>query len=551
MNIMTNRIKATPPDVADLSGMKTVIDQTDIKETYALYLDDESHSFDGQTEEIVFPTNEAQIAAVLKNATRQGQPVTIQGGRTGVTGAAVPMGGLTMNLEKMDSLLYMRYNEDEDLYTIAAEAGVLLENLVKAVQSKSLDSLKGRGSPEEEYALQKFLTQKREFTFPVDPTETSAWLGGITACNASGARTFKYGATRGWVRRIRVVLANGDILDISRGAYSAVDGKYEVVLSDGRVIEVKIPTYKMPDTKNAAGLFAKPDMDLIDLFIGSEGILGAISMVELGLVPSPQNIMTVKAFFPSEEDAVNFVYDIRAPDTPVKMDFLEYYGPYAIDMIKEKAASAGIKIPALTDQTKAIVFFEFQYTDEDMEEKVMALEEVLNKNNSSSESSWAGLDRSELEKMKTVRHFIPETVNALIAQRKAEFHKVHKIGTDMAVPDEALRDYLKFYRDVLEAQGMEYVIFGHIGNNHLHCNMLPRNNEEVDQGMENYMTFAKKAVELGGTVAAEHGIGKLKREFLAVMYGEKGITEMQAVKRALDPQWLLNRGDMIPVPADK
>jgi len=133
---------------------------------------------------------------------------------------------------------------------------------------------------------------------------------------------------------------------------------------------------------------------------------------------------------------------------------------------------------------------------------------------------------------------------------KAEYHKVHKIGTDMAVPDEALRDYLKFYRSTLEEQGMEYVIFGHIGNNHLHVNMIPRNNEEVDQGMNNYMIFAKRAVELGGTVAAEHGIGKLKRAFLEAMYGANGISEMQAVKIALDSKWIINRGNMIPVPTE-
>ncbi len=548
---MTNQIKAIAADTADLSDMKVVEDQTDITETYALYLDDESHSFDGQTERIVFPTNETQIAAIMKDAYEKGLPVTIQGGRTGLTGAAVPLGGLTLNLERLNHLLYMRHYESEDLYTIAAEAGVLLEDLVKAVQSKNLDEIKGKGTPEEGKALEKFMTERKDFTFPVDPTEMSAWIGGITACNASGARTFKYGATREWVRRIRVVLMSGDILDISRGQYTASNGRFEVIQSDGNVTEIKIPSYTMPKTKNAAGLYAKPDMDLIDLFIGSEGILGAITLVELGLVSLPDSIMPVKAFFPSEEDAVNFVYDIRAPDSPVKMDFLEYYGPNAIEMIKEKAASAGIKVPALTEKTKAIVFFEFEFTEENMEEKIMGLEMVLNKHNSSSESSWAGMERSELEKMKMVRHFIPETVNGLIAQRKAQFHKVHKIGTDMAVPDEALRDYIKYYREVLEAQGMEYVIFGHIGNNHLHCNMIPRNNEEVDQGMENYMIFAKKAVELGGTVAAEHGIGKLKRDFLKVMYGEKGIEEMQAVKRVLDPQWLLNRGNMIPVPADK
>jgi D-lactate dehydrogenase (cytochrome) len=306
----------------------------------------------------------------------------------------------------------------------------------------------------------------------------------------------------------------------------------------------------MPETKNAAGLYAKPDMDLIDLFVGSEGILGVITEVELGLVTLEENIMTVMAFFPSIEDAVNFTCDVRAPDSPIKMDFLEYFGTNAIEMIKERAGSAGIKVPAMKDDTKAIVFFEFSYTMENMEELVMGLEEILIKNNTSSESSWAGMDRSELAKMKTVRHFVPETVNGIIAQRKAEYPEVHKIGTDMAVPDDALKGYLEYYVSTLEEQGMEYAMWGHIGDNHIHVNMLPRNNEEVKQGMDNYMTFAKRAIELGGTVAAEHGIGKLKRAFLEAMYGEKGISEMQAVKRSLDSKWLINRGNMIAVPAE-
>jgi len=446
----------------------------------------------------------------------------------------------------MTDLLYMNYGEDDNLYSIAAEAGVTLEDLVKAVSTKTLDDFKNTGSGNHQAVLAKFLGESGTFTFPVDPTEMSAWLGGIVACNASGAKTFKYGAVRDWVMRIRVVLANGDILDIKRGDVISSDGKFIITTSDGTDIDVILPSYTMPKTKNAAGLYVTPDMDLIDLFIGSEGILGIITMVELGLHRLPENIMTVMAFFPSEDDAVNFVYDIRAPDSPVKMDFLEYFGPNAIQMIKDKASSAGITVPAMKSDTKAIIFFEFSYEEADMESKIMALEEILNRHNTSSESSWAGLDWTELEKMKTVRHFVPETVNGLIAQRKAEYHKVHKIGTDMAVPDEALREYLKFYRTTLEAQGMEFVIFGHIGNNHLHCNMIPRNNEEVDQGMNNYMTFAKRAVELGGTVAAEHGIGKLKRAFLEVMYGSNGIAEMQEVKKALDSKWLINRGNMIP-----
>ncbi len=547
---MTHRIVATAPKDIDLSHVKVVTDQAEITDTYALYLDDESHSFDGSADKIAFPTDESEIAILMKNANNSGISVTIQGGRTGLTGAAVPMGGIALNLEKMNKILYMNYSEEQDLYSIGAQAGATLEDVVKAISSKNLSVLEGTGTSEQQAALSRFLKESADFTFPVDPTEMSAWLGGIVACNASGARTYKYGAVRNWVLRIKVVLSNGDTLDIRRGDVKAEDGKFIIVHSDGSEIQVTVPSYKMPNTKNAAGLYTKPDMDLIDLFVGSEGILGVITQVELGLTKLPENIMTVMAFFPSEDDAVNFVYDIRAPDSKVTMDFLEYFDPYAIKMIKEKASSAGIKVPAMKEDTRAIVFFEFSYTEVEMEEMIMALEEALNKNNTSSESSWAGLDRSELEKMKTVRHFVPETVNGLIAQRKAEYHKVHKIGTDMAVPDEALRDYLKFYRSTLEEQGMEYVIFGHIGNNHLHVNMIPRNNEEVDQGMANYMLFAKRAVELGGTVAAEHGIGKLKRAFLEVMYGENGISEMQAVKRALDPKWIINRGNMIPVPVD-
>ena len=547
---MTNRIVAEAPRAVDLSQVKTISDQTEITDTYALYLDDESHSYDGQVEQIIFPTNEAEVSAIMKDAHSKGIPVTIQGGRTGLTGAAVPLGGIALNLEKMTDLLYMSYYEDTGIYSVAAEAGLPLDELVTAVSSKTLETLEGKGSDEQKTVLAAFKTEPATYTFPVDPTETSAWLGGIVACNASGARTFRYGAVRPWVYRIRVVLATGDILDIRRGEVFADGGRFVIAGSDGSEQVVKVPTYKMPKTKNAAGLFAMDDMDLIDLFIGSEGILGVITEVELGLVTLEPNIMTVMAFFPSEEDAVNFVYDVKKPDSPIKMDFLEYFGPNAIGMIREKSSSAGIIVPAMNESTRAIVFFEFSYSEEEMESMIMGLEELLNRHNTSSESSWAGLDRTELEKMKTVRHFVPETVNGLIAQRKSEYHEVHKIGTDMAVPDEALREYLAFYRSELEKQGMEYVVFGHIGDSHLHVNMIPRNNEEVKQGMDNYMLFAKKAVELGGTVAAEHGIGKLKTAFLEVMYGKEGIEEMQAVKRAIDSKWLINRGNMIPVPAD-
>ena len=113
------------------------------------------------------------------------------------------------------------------------------------------------------------------------PTFTGAFVGGVVATNAAGAATFKYGTTRDWVHAVTVVLANGDVLDIERGQTLAhPDGFFEIVLSD-RTMRVPVPGYRMPNVpKTSAGYFAAPGMDLIDLFIGSEGTLGVITEVD-------------------------------------------------------------------------------------------------------------------------------------------------------------------------------------------------------------------------------------------------------------------------------
>ena len=155
---MTNRIVAVKIDEADISQVKTITNQDEITDTYALYLDDESHSFDGSTEKIIFPTSEGEIATILKQASEAGIPITIQGARTGITGGAVPLGGITLNLEKMDKLNYMQQG-DAGRYSISAECGILLEDLIKDVSTKNLDTLKEKGSEKQQMALQHFLSE--------------------------------------------------------------------------------------------------------------------------------------------------------------------------------------------------------------------------------------------------------------------------------------------------------------------------------------------------------------------------------------------------------
>ncbi len=91
---------------------------------------------------------------------------------------------------------------------------------------------------------------------------------------------------------------------------------------------------------------------------------------------------------------------------------------------------------------------------------------------------------------------------------------------------------------------MEYVEWGHIGDNHVHVNILPRNMEDLELGKELYKKFAKRAVEFGGSISAEHGIGKIKHEYLRIMYGDEGVQEMRIVKFAIDPDCVFNCGNI-------
>lgn len=141
--------------------------------------------------------------------------------------------------------------------------------------------------------------------------------------------------------------------------------------------------------------------------------------------------------------------------------------------------------------------------------------------------------------MRAFRHALPVTVNERIAR-----HRQRKVGTDMAVPDENFPSFLRYYKETLDASGLDYVIFGHIGDCHLHANMLPKDDAEAEKARHIYGRCVAQAIMLGGTVSAEHGIGKLKRKYLHAMMGERYLNEMAEVKRSIDPNGILGRGNM-------
>ncbi|MFC1508053.1 FAD-binding oxidoreductase [Candidatus Omnitrophota bacterium] len=191
--------------------------------------------------------------------------------------------------------------------------------------------------------------------------------------------------------------------------------------------------------------------------------------------------------------------------------------------------------------SEAMVYFEQDFKLEDEDFLTENWMKMLEKNNALMESSYFADSDKEREKLTDLRHALPEMINEIVKR-----NKLPKVGTDIAVPDKGFPEMFEFYKEKLALSKIDYVIFGHIGENHLHVNMLPKKEDEFKKSRSVYMDFVKKAVSLGGTVSAEHGIGKLKHSFLEAMYGKNNIQEMAMLKKSLDPQCILGLDNIFP-----
>ncbi len=444
------------------------------------YLIDAS-GFTGTAERVLLPETEAQVCEMVREAAAAGASLTIAGAGTGVTGGRVPQGGWVISMERLNSI------EIEKGHAVCG-AGVLLQDLQTAANGS------------------------RQFYAP-DPTEWGASIGGTIATNASGSRSFQYGDTRRHVRAIHVVLASGELL----------------VLRRGEKPPSRFPVIEPPQTtKNTAGYFLRPDMDYMDLFIGSEGTLGIVTQAELHLLPTPSELFTGVVFFDSDEAALRAV-DAWRPVAELRM--LEYVDEAALALLRSRFK----EIPAAAKG--ALLIEQEVRPHEDAEE---AWIERLEASGALLEDSWFATSPADRERFRKFRHAVPEAVNDLVRK-----HGLTKMGSDFAVPIAKNGEMLRVYRETLEKEFPgQYVIFGHIGDAHLHTNILPANDAEWQRAKKLMVEFARAAVAMGGTVSAEHGLGKRKKDLLPIQFTAEQIALMQSVKRRMDPAGLLGRGTL-------
>lgn len=485
--------------------------------------------------ETIRPRDEASLRAGLREAHARGLPVTCVGALTGLTGSAVPRSsGLRVDLTGLD--------------TIPERNGWRRETpfLLRALS----DPLRALVAPGVSLAALQAALAERDLWYPPPPGEVRATIGGNVATNASGPRTFALGATRRHVDSLRILLADGDSLTLRRGETFARGRAFVLTTDTGRLLQGTLPGYTQPSVKHAAGLYVESGMDLIDLFIGSEGILGVFTEIGLRLLPR-RPIRTDIHFFDDAATAFACADALRplkaqsdatstAAATGVGILALEFFDEGALDLVRDDARFAG-KVPA---GAGAAIEVETFADDTRTRAHVAALAAPLN---------GPGTLPPELSEI--FRYAVPRRVAELLRQRGQP-----KFGTDFAVPSPAFPELFAYYQKMDREFGIappgalpRTAKWGHIGDCHIHCNFLCETVEDQARARAIYLKLVRKAVALGGTVSAEHGVGKklladesgTLRPYLWYQYGE-AYREIASVKRVFDPKGVLNRGNMIP-----
>jgi D-lactate dehydrogenase (cytochrome) len=491
-----------------------------LDERYQAYLHDES-GLRGEAQSISFPTDEAEIAAVVVEARRTGMPITVQGGRTGLAGAGVPVRGHVMNLSGMTRIGRPQGREDGS-WVVTAEPGVTLADLRR--------SLAGARAGQALF-------------WPPDPTESTATLGGVVSCNARGLTSALYGATIEHVAGLRLVGDQGSISDVRprAGAIGAA----------------------------AAGVDGGCSFDPFSLAVGGEGMFGVVTSLTLKLRVRPDAVWGICFFCRDGESACSVVDGLGTESLrfgSAAIACLEYLDRRSISLVAERRAGAAAlqHLPEIDAAAHALIYAELHGdTEDDVVALASRLMDVVTACGGEADA-WAFFSEAEVERLRALRHAVPEAANMCVerarqaassagASRPVEPPAVEAprldssiltLTTDMSLPGLSFAAALEFYEAGLRREGLDACLYGPLRDNRLYVSLLPRTHDEFIRGRRLVEDWAVRAVAAGGRPVNEHGVGKLKKTLFA-LGSEERRRELARCKVALDPAGFWNPGNMI------
>lgn len=416
---------------------------------------------------IVLPTSTEEVQALIQFANRENMAVVPSGGRTGLSGGAVAKNGeLVLALDRMNKIL----DHDPIDQTIRCQAGVITEHI-------------------QDYAQQLGLY------YPVDfAAAGSSQIGGNVATNAGGINVIRYGMTRDWVLGLTVVTGAGEILDLNLGLI-----------------------------KNNTGY------DFRHLFIGSEGTLGIICEVILGLAPPPANRLVQVLGINNVRDILEVLQIYKSN---LQLTAFEFFTDLALDkVIIHNGASA-----PLSARTPYYVLIEFEQNDGESLDQALTLFEQCNETGLIADGVISQ-NQQQAKKLWLLREAISESLSPA---------KPYK--NDISVRVSRMPEFIEAVEALIEASypAFEVIWYGHIGDGNLHLNILKPDELSTEAFNRHCQNVSIEVAELvaayGGSISAEHGVGLLKKDLLCYSRSDAEITLMRQVKKVFDPNGIMNPG---------
>lgn len=425
---------------------------------------DESSHPPAAPDAVLYAQSTEDVANAVKICATHQMPVIPFGAGTSLEGHILALkGGLSIDMTHMNKVLAV-HEEDLD---VRIEAGITRKALNDYLRSYGL-------------------------FFPVDPG-ADCTLGGMVATRASGTNAVRYGTIREQVLSLKVVTADGDIVETGTRARKSSTG-----------------------------------YDLTHLFIGSEGTLGVVTEISLRVHGIPEKIGAATCTFPSLAAAINTVITTIQMGIPISRIEL-------LDNMSVEAVNAYAKLDLPVAPT---LFLEFAGGPAAVGEQIDSFKDIADENGG---DALQFADTQEaVNALWHARHQLYYATKALAPGR-------HVVTTDVCVPISALAECMEATRADIDASPVQATMLGHVGDGNFHSIILadPCNTHEMDAANALNQRMVRRAIDMGGTATGEHGIGVGKQEFLMWEKAET-VPLMRQLKAALDPHGIMNPGKIFP-----
>ena len=450
-------------ELRELLGAEKVSSLPDVLEEHGTDRWNYSHL----PEVVVFAESQEDVVKVMKFASQRGLPVTTRGAGVGYVGGCVPAeGGIALSLKRMNQIVELNTADG----VLVTQPGVILQELQNEAK-------------------------RQGWYYPPDPASLKECsIGGTLSTNAGGPRCLKYGVTKNYVLGLKVVLADGEILEVGGRCH-----------------------------KNKTGF------DLLHLFIGSEGMLGVITEATLRLIPHPQSRAMLTATFPTFPDAAGTVQAIlNAGHLP---SALEITDAFTLQAARDYLGVASFP------QGEAHLIVEIDGRAASIRSELLELKELIE--STGALSCEIHEDDEACEKVWQLRRDFSYSLRAT---------GLTKLNEDIVVPRSKLVDLAEFAASLQAKTGIPIACVGHAGDGNIHTNLMvedyddPSIRKKADDALDLLFNWI---LENGGVITGEHGIGLAKKRWIKDALGPVGFELHLKVKDALDPKGILNPGKFL------